>query len=331
MDDKRTFEDLKLEISSLESKLSENNSFLKMLLDTIPSPIFYKDKHGVYQHCNDAFSKTILGIPKEKITGKTLYDLPKIIPKKFADRYYEMDKELFNKAGTQNYVSNVKCSDGQIRFFNFYKSSFVVDGKVEGLVGIMLDITEYKGTLDELNEKNEILNNLSITDFLTGLNNRRHFQEIFEKKISLLDRHNHKFSLALVDIDFFKDYNDCYGHHAGDEVLVKMGQIIRDTFHRPNDYAFRLGGEEFGLLFDVERNDDAYELVETFRKNVEDAKIESCNYKVSNYITVSIGLGNINYLSKEQLNSSFIYDEIDKLLYLSKGKGRNQISVKNFD
>lgn len=330
MNHEKTFEDLKLKISVLESKLSENDSFLKMLFDTIPSPLFYKDKNGVYQHCNDAFSKTILGIPKEKIIGKTLYDFPEVIPKKFADRYYEMDNELFNNPGTQNYTGKVRCADDKIRFFNFYKSTFVVDEKVEGLVGIMLDVTEYKGTLDELNEKNETLNNLSITDFLTGLYNRRHFQEIFEKKISLLDRHNHKFSLALVDIDFFKDYNDCYGHHAGDEVLIKMGKIIKDTFHRPNDYAFRLGGEEFGLLFDVERSEDAYELVETLRKNVENAKIESCNYTVSEYITVSIGLGNINYLVKYELNPIYLYDEIDKLLYLSKGNGRNQTSMKNF-
>lgn len=331
MNHEKTFEDLKLKISVLESKLSENDSFLKMLFDTIPNPIFYKDKNGVYQHCNDAFSKTILGIPKEEIIGKTLYDFPELIPTKNADLYSKKDNELFSNPGTQNYTGQVRCANGEFKYFNFYKSTFETNGQVEGLVGIMLDISEYKGTLDELNEKNEALNNLSITDFLTGLNNRRHFQEIFEKKLSLLDRHNHKFSLALVDIDFFKDYNDSYGHQAGDEVLIKIGQIIKETFHRPNDYAFRLGGEEFGLLFDVEKNADAFDLVETLRQNIENAKIAACNIKVSDYITVSVGLGNINHLSKDDLTPTFIYDEVDKLLYNSKGKGRNQTSMKNFE
>lgn len=331
MDSEKSFEDLKLKISILESKISENDNFLKILFNIIPNPLFYKNINGVYEHCNEAFSKTILGLSKEEIVGKTLYDFPDIIPKEFADIYSKKDNELIKNGGEQNYVAKVKCSDGQIRYFNFYKSTFEIDGKVEGLVGIMLDITEYKKALIELNEKNEILNNLSITDFLTSLNNRRYFQEVFEKKLSLLDRHNHKFSFAIIDIDFFKDYNDSYGHQLGDEVLIKIANIIKNTFNRPNDYAFRLGGEEFGLLFNVEKDKDAYKLVENLRKNVESARIEASNYSVSEYVTVSIGLGNINKLKKDELDVDFIYDEVDKLLYLSKRKGRNQISSKNFE
>ena len=75
------------------------------------------------------FLKTILGIPKEKIIGKSLYDLPEVIPKKNADLYHEKDNKLFAKPGTQNYAGQVKCADGEIRYFNFYKSTFEVKWK----------------------------------------------------------------------------------------------------------------------------------------------------------------------------------------------------------
>ena len=79
------------------------NFFLKKLFDIIPSPMFYKNKHGVYQHCNDTFSKLILGISKEEIIGKTLYDLSDVIPIENADIYSEKDKELFLTAKEQYY------------------------------------------------------------------------------------------------------------------------------------------------------------------------------------------------------------------------------------
>lgn len=319
-------------LDSLKKNIKVNDSFLKMLFDIIPSPMFYKDRSGIYRHCNDAFSKTILGISKDEILGKSLYDLPDVIPKEHADIYYEKDKELLLNAGVQFYEAKVRCSDGLDRYFNFYKSTFEIDGEILGLVGIMLDISEYKTTLIELDKKNKILNSLSITDYLTGLNNRRYFEEIFEKKLSLLNRHNHGFSLALIDIDFFKDFNDCFGHQAGDEALVSIGKILKETFHRPNDYIFRLGGEEFGILFDVKSNKDSFFLIEKLRQNVENAKLKSCNNKVSPYITVSIGLININIIKKkDNLTSKEIYSRVDKLLYESKENGRNKTTYENIE
>lgn len=335
MNSKPTYEELELKVKLLEAKveamnsLEKNieikNSFLRMLFNTIPNPMFYKDIDGVYQHCNDAFSKIILGIPKEEIIGKTLYELPHVIPKEYADIYYEKDRALLETPGEQFYEGKVKCSDGLHRDYHFYKSTFVLDGEVLGLVGVMLDVSDYKRIVHDLDEKNKELSNLSITDCLTDIYNRRHFQEVFEQKLSLLNRSNHKFSFALIDIDFFKDYNDCYGHHAGDIALKELSGVLKDTLHRPNDYVFRLGGEEFGVLFDVEESKDALKLVESLRKGVEGLKLKTCNTSVSPYMTISIGLGNIKKVTRDT-DSTLIYDEIDKLLYSSKENGRNQVT-----
>ncbi len=338
MNSNPTYEELELKIKlleaeleikkSLEKDMKVNNSFLKMLFNTIPNPMFYKDINGVYQHCNDAFSKIILGIPKEEIIGKTLYELPHVIPKKYADIYYEKDQVLFDKPGEQFYEGKVKCSDGLHRDYHFYKSTFVLDGEVLGLVGVMLDVSDYKKVLDDLDEKNKELSGLSITDCLTNLYNRRYFQEIFEKKISLLDRHKHHFSFALLDIDYFKDYNDCYGHHAGDIALKEVSKLLKETLHRPNDYVFRLGGEEFGVLFDVNNSNDAVSFIEDLRQKVESLKIKACNNTVSKYLTISVGLGNLKKVTKD-IDSTLIYDEIDTLLYSSKENGRNQTISKD--
>ncbi|WP_252981456.1 PAS domain-containing protein [Aliarcobacter butzleri] len=152
------------------------------MFDIMPSPMFYKNKNGVYEHCNDTFSRLILGIPKEQILGKTLYDLGHVIPKENADVYYEKDKKLFLTAKEQFYEGKVKCSDGVTRDYHFYKSSFVIDGEIIGLVGLMLDVSDYKKALLDLDAKNKLLNDLSITDSLTSLYNRRYFQDILEKK-----------------------------------------------------------------------------------------------------------------------------------------------------
>ena len=338
MNSKPTYEDLELKVklleakleaqNSLEKKIEIKNSFLKMLFNTIPNPMFYKDIHGVYQHCNDAFSKIILGIPKEEIIGKTLYELPHVIPKEYADIYYEKDRALLENPGEQFYEGKVKCSDGLHRHYHFYKSTFVLDGEVLGLVGVMLDVSNYKKIVQNLDEKNKELSSLSITDCLTNIYNRRHFQEVFEKKISLLNRHNHQFSFALIDIDFFKDYNDCYGHHAGDIALKELAKVFKSTFSRPNDYVFRLGGEEFGILFEVNDSVNALNIVENLRKKVEALKLKTCNISVSPYMTISVGLGNIKNITRD-LDNTLIYDEIDKLLYSSKENGRNQVTYKD--
>lgn len=328
MDEMLSCEELTLKVNSLEKEVKFNNFFLKKMFDIMPSPMFYKNKNGVYEHCNDTFSRLILGIPKEEILGKTLYDLGHVIPKENADVYYEKDKSLFLTAKEQFYEGKVKCSDGVTRDYHFYKSSFVIDGEIIGLVGLMLDVSDYKKALLDLDEKNKLLNDLSITDSLTSLYNRRYFQDILEKKVNQLIRFKHQFSFAIIDVDFFKDYNDYYGHQKGDLVLEEIGKALKNSFLRSTDYAFRIGGEEFAVLFDVNDFKDASIIMERVRKKIEDLKIEASpksNYK---YLTVSIGLGNILKLDINT-NPSIIYHEVDKLLYKSKKDDKNRVTVKD--
>jgi two-component system NtrC family sensor kinase len=120
---------------------------LQTLIDTIPSPVFYKDTNGVYQGCNLAF-ETYLGLSKAEIIGRTVYELA---PKDLADKYYEMDSALFSQPGVQVYEGSVQYADGTIHEVIFHKATFSKLGDtLGGLVGVMLDITERKQVEEEL-------------------------------------------------------------------------------------------------------------------------------------------------------------------------------------
>ena len=136
-----------LEPTGPEGHSPNHPRFLETLLDTIPNPVFYKDANGVYQGCNEAFACQILGLPMEKIVGRSLCDLPGTVPAELAELYHQQDIKLIRASGTQFYEAKVKCADGVIRDFLFNKATFNnASGEVAGMIGIMVDITERKRT-----------------------------------------------------------------------------------------------------------------------------------------------------------------------------------------
>jgi PAS domain S-box-containing protein len=133
------------EQKQIRTSLINHLVFLETLIDTIPNPIFYKDRKGAYLWCNKIFSTKIIGLPRHEIMGKTVYDLPEVISLNDADIYHDYDQKLFEQSGVQVYESKVKCADGIKRDFIFYKATYVDDQNTTvGLVGVMVDITELR-------------------------------------------------------------------------------------------------------------------------------------------------------------------------------------------
>jgi len=329
-------EDLEEKVRQLEGLLAAANArnrlaykdqqFLKILIDTIPSPIFYKDKEGIYRHCNDAFSTDILGLDRSEIINRSLFDLPDVIPADLAQLYYEKDKGLFERPGTQTYKGEVRCSDGTRKTFKFFKSTILDEsGEVEGLVGIMLDITNMEVKRSRLATENDELKSLSYIDSLTGVLNRRKFESLFPVLLESSGHTESFLNFALIDIDHFKPFNDNYGHPEGDKALKDVAHAIERNLKCPDDHAFRIGGEEFCVLFHSRNEADAVRIAENIRSGVEELAIPHAHNGGMGVLTVSVGLLSIQSPTIDKLQ---IYEETDKLLYKAKHTGRNRIRHK---
>ena len=171
------------------------------------------------------------------------------------------------------------------------------------------------------------LQELSITDELTTLYNRRYFNIIFTKLLNSAKRDNHNICFALMDIDFFKPYNDTYGHIMGDKALRDVSRCIKDSLSRADDYCFRLGGEEFAILFKGLSKEQATKLIKGIKQNIEDLKIEHKKNGASQYLTASFGL--VVKDAKEVKNENELYREADALLYKAKENGRNKVCIND--
>lgn len=142
---------LAFERYEIESTFMDKVLFLGTLLDTIPAPVFYKDKEGIYRGCNELFARVIIGRPKERIIGYSVDELSESIPQEIGSVFKRTDRQLLQRGGSLVYESRMKCSDGIIRQFLTNKIVYRnLSGDIEGLVGVMLDITGHKHTEEKL-------------------------------------------------------------------------------------------------------------------------------------------------------------------------------------
>lgn len=173
--------------------------------------------------------------------------------------------------------------------------------------------------------KNDMLEKLSMYDGLTNIRNRRFFDETFEKTFNEIKRDKKSLAVLMIDIDFFKPYNDNYGHGQGDETLRKVAKALEKTIKRPSDFVARYGGEEFVILL---KNIDKTGL-QTVAKNLLEAirelKITHEYSKVEDFVTVSIG---VSYCScPDEITKTELLLKADEALYNVKNSGRNNFAI----
>jgi diguanylate cyclase (GGDEF)-like protein/PAS domain S-box-containing protein len=187
-------------------------------------------------------------------------------------------------------------------------------GSIIGYIAIRHDITERKRV-----EK------MSITDELTGCYNRRHFNRLFPEELRRAKRDQHWLAFMMCDADNFKKYNDTYGHHAGDDALKVIGEVLNETFSRASDHVFRLGGEEFAVIFPIQEAEHAQLLADKTLQAMYARNIEHTGNIPHGRLTLSLGMmvldPSIEYVSDE------IYKYADGALYRAKRKGRNRFEL----
>lgn len=300
------------QISKSEQEAAEQAQFLEILLEAIPAPIFCKDAQGIYSKCNSSFEK-YLGLSQDKIVGRAVYD---VAPHELARVYHKADLDLMQEGGTQVYETSVLHADGTTHDVMFHKAVYSdSSGKLGGLIGVMLDISERKN----LERK---LKTLASLDALTGLPNRREFETQFSLAIARAERASSQLALFFIDLDWFKEVNDKFGHSAGDCVLKNVAERIQRLL-RKSDMAARYGGDEFAVILegDVTRENTvlvAEKLLATLA--------EPYLFPDGSEATISASIG-IVFAPDDGDNLEALFTLADTAMYNAKGRGRNEYVV----
>jgi diguanylate cyclase (GGDEF)-like protein len=188
------------------------------------------------------------------------------------------------------------------------------------------ELVEANGALAERTAQLEILNveleRLSTEDALTGLANRRQFDTRLDQEWRRAERTGTSLALINLDVDYFKEYNDAYGHPQGDACLQRLGRLLTDAFARASDLPARLGGDEFTVILGATSFEEAVRRAETLRSAFEALALPNRASRVSPVVTLSLGAAAATPgpgLSAEQLLSA-----ADKALYMAKEQGKNK-------
>lgn len=174
--------------------------------------------------------------------------------------------------------------------------------------------------------ESKVLGQLAERDGLTGLYNRRSFDEYIERIWRQSRREQQPLTIMLVDIDHFKSFNDCYGHQAGDDALKEVATVINLSAQRPLDFAARFGGEEFALVLYGPAKGYGRELPDQLRMAVRELKIVNEESPTDHYLTVSIGVAMVHPDAKRSIAGAI--QMADEALYEAKEAGRNQVMVR---
>lgn len=267
------------------------------------------DKNGIITYLSVAYLQT-LNIKKENFLNKEISHLHLHVKNSSIKKILNsIRKNKENWEGEINYTKE----DGEPLWMHLLITPiYENDGTIVEFCFLLTDITVQKN-----------LEKLSHYDSLTGVHNRRYYNTIIPKEINRLKRDKKYISFAMIDIDFFKQYNDIYGHIHGDKALTEVANYIQNSLKRASDYCFRMGGEEFCIVFSDYDTSKSFKFCENLRIGIEKLQIAHSGSSISKYLTISIGLV-VSNLASEIIDDLGLYSTADNALYRAKANGRNQ-------
>ncbi len=267
---------------------------------------------GEITQVSEAFCR-ISGYEKDELLGKS-HSIVKH-PDMPATLYKELWSTITRDRVWTGELKNKKKDGGYYWVNATITPIYNEEGEKIGYTAIRQDITDKK-----------MVEQISITDGLTNIFNRRHFNDVMPDIINSAKREDEILCFLIMDIDYFKQYNDTYGHQMGDEVLIKVAWVLKKSLKRAGDFCFRLGGEEFGIVFKGKNMEESISFSEMIRKNIEDLQIEHLKNDASKYVTISAGM--VCKKASGINSADEIYKDADLLLYKAKESGRNRVCTR---
>ena len=303
--------------AATEQALRESEARFQMFMDNGPFVAFIKDEKGRYIYANEQMSKRF-NLPQSELLGKAAADL---MPAAIAAELRQHDEEILAANRLKTIEEMVPAPDGMPCYWLSFK--FPLNSHGQQYLGcIAIDITErkiherqlenYQRQLEEVVAK---LEEMATTDALTGLKNKGAFENRLHEEWQRAKRYSLPLSLLLIDVDFFKGYNDAFGHPAGDEILKKFAEVLRQQA-RPSDFAARVGGEEFAIIVANTQVEGAYIVAERLRCAVEAADWPR------RAVTASIGVADS---ADSMADFAELVEKADHALYQAKNAGRNRV------
>ncbi len=285
--------------------------------------MFSRLADGTLIDVNERFS-VVTGYTREESLGKTTLEIGLWHEAPARNQFVEA---MNNTGFCENMEFEFGRKDGS-RFIGALSSRpLMIDGVLHA-VSLIRDMTEHKQAetqiqqlIQQLEKERNSAQLTSVTDSLTGLSNRRYFDEALKKEFFRLKRTGADLSLIMMDVDFFKAYNDRYGHMTGDKCLRCMAEVFRKMVMRAPDIVARYGGEEFMIILPNTNNHGATALAEEIRKAVEALELPHESSSLSKFVTISLGVATG---SPSRMNyPDALVGLVDDTLYQAKHAGRN--------
>jgi diguanylate cyclase (GGDEF)-like protein len=278
------------------------------------------DAHGRYERNKSWFPITPnRGESRfsDLVNGYAKFFLTNNLPKRVPDKHFERELKVLNNAGVP-----IQVGEGQVIGTIFVDNLFVNRPITRADISALTNYATQVGLALQSLKTYEKLVHQSLTDPLTGLHNRRYFENTLDQELKRCQRYGRAFSLLIADIDRFKRVNDAFGHDSGDEVLKQVGGLIRDSL-RSMDMVTRIGGEEFGILLPETPPNSISMVTHRLLKNIREAKPPVAEMVLSGCRT-TISLGVSSFRKGNQATPESIFKLADKSLYLAKTRGRNR-------
>jgi len=286
----------------------------RALVESMPALVCRFRPDGALSYVNRAYC-TYFGCTPDELVGRDFF---RFIPPHDRDRVRAKFEGLSATKPEVTYEHRVFDCEGQERWQRWTDRALFEDGELLEYQSIGYDVTAERKSKDELLH-------LSRHDPLTGLANRRMFDEILNQTWRLGARGKNRLSIIMGDIDFFKAYNDAFGHQAGDKCLRQVAAIFSTAVRRDTDLAARIGGEEFALLLPVTEDEGAKRLAESIRTGVSGLAMESAPAANKPVVTISLGVAGL--IPTPEGGPEDLMNRADQALYRSKEEGRNRVTI----